>query len=46
VFCAFSSESEADRVLAVLPGIWTAWKTKSLSRHPLKSLLQNQRVVE
>jgi 4-diphosphocytidyl-2-C-methyl-D-erythritol kinase len=46
VFCAFSSESEADRVLAVLPGIWTAWKTKALSRHPLKSLLQNQRVVE
>jgi 4-diphosphocytidyl-2-C-methyl-D-erythritol kinase len=46
VFCAVSSESEADRVLAVVPHIWTAWKTKALSRHPLKSLLQNQGVVE
>jgi 4-diphosphocytidyl-2-C-methyl-D-erythritol kinase len=46
VFCAVSSESEADRVLAVVPPIWTAWKTKALSRHPLKSLLQNQGVVE
>jgi 4-diphosphocytidyl-2-C-methyl-D-erythritol kinase len=46
VFCAFSSESEADRVLAAVPAIWTAWKTKALSQHPLKSLLQNQGVVE
>jgi 4-diphosphocytidyl-2-C-methyl-D-erythritol kinase len=46
VFCAFSSESEVDRVLAMVPAAWTAWKAKSLSRHPLKSLLQNQRVVE
>jgi 4-diphosphocytidyl-2-C-methyl-D-erythritol kinase len=42
VFCAFSSESEADRVLGQVPGTWTAWKAKSLSSHPLKSLLQNQ----
>jgi 4-diphosphocytidyl-2-C-methyl-D-erythritol kinase len=46
VFCAFSSESEADRVLGQVPGTWNAWKAKSLSTHPLKSLLQNQRVVE
>jgi 4-diphosphocytidyl-2-C-methyl-D-erythritol kinase len=46
VFCAFSSESEADRVLASVPAIWNAWKAKSLNRHPLKSLLQNQGVVE
>jgi 4-diphosphocytidyl-2-C-methyl-D-erythritol kinase len=46
VFCAFSSEREADRVLAQIGGTWRAWKAKSLSRHPLKSLLQNQSVVE
>ncbi|MFL6675414.1 MAG: 4-(cytidine 5'-diphospho)-2-C-methyl-D-erythritol kinase [Massilia sp.] len=46
VFCAFSSESEADRVLAMVPPAWTAWKAKSLSSHPLKSLLQTQGVVE
>ena len=46
VFCAFSSESEADQVLAKVPGVWNAWKAKSLNSHPLKSLLQNQRVVE
>jgi 4-diphosphocytidyl-2-C-methyl-D-erythritol kinase len=46
VFCAFSSESEADRVLGLVPGVWTAWKAKSLSSHPLKSLLHNHRVVE
>jgi 4-diphosphocytidyl-2-C-methyl-D-erythritol kinase len=46
VFCAFSSESEADRVLGLVPGVWSAWKARSLSSHPLKSLLHNQRVVE
>ena len=43
VFCAFSSEDAADRVLATMPRKWTAWKAKSLKSHPLmKSLLQNQ----
>jgi 4-diphosphocytidyl-2-C-methyl-D-erythritol kinase len=42
VFCAFSSESEADRVLSNVPQRWQAWKAKSLARHPLKSLLQKQ----
>ncbi len=46
VFCAFSSESEADRVLGDMPGVWTAWKAKSLATHPLKSLLHNCPVVE
>ena len=46
VFCAFSSESEADRVLGLVPGVWTAWKAKSLATHPLKSLLHNHPVVE
>jgi 4-diphosphocytidyl-2-C-methyl-D-erythritol kinase len=42
VFCAFSSESEADRVLSNVPQYWQAWKAKSLASHPLKSLLQTQ----
>ncbi|OON59822.1 4-(cytidine 5'-diphospho)-2-C-methyl-D-erythritol kinase [Massilia sp. KIM] len=43
VFCAFSSEEAADRVLASVPKHWLAWKAKSLEKHPLmKSLLQNQ----
>ncbi|WP_020653644.1 4-(cytidine 5'-diphospho)-2-C-methyl-D-erythritol kinase [Massilia niastensis] len=46
VFSAFASERDADHVLALVPGKWKAWKAKSLMRHPLKSLLQNQRVIE
>ncbi|MGH8855928.1 MAG: 4-(cytidine 5'-diphospho)-2-C-methyl-D-erythritol kinase, partial [Telluria sp.] len=46
VFCAFSSEREADQVLAQVPGIWRAWKAHSLPSHPMKSLLQNQAVME
>jgi 4-diphosphocytidyl-2-C-methyl-D-erythritol kinase len=46
VFCALSSESKADDVLARVPMHWRAWKVKSLTQHPLKSLLQNDRVVE
>ena len=46
VFCAFSSECEADRVLALVPAggstAWRAWKAQSLLSHPIKSLLQNQ----
>lgn len=45
VFSAFSSESQADDVLARVPAKWKAWKAKSLTTHPLKSLLQNQAVV-
>jgi 4-diphosphocytidyl-2-C-methyl-D-erythritol kinase len=40
VFCAFASEGEADRVLSNMPPIWTAWKARSLARHPLQALLQ------
>lgn len=36
VFCAFSSEDAADRVLAQVPGKWTAWKAKSLQKHPMR----------
>jgi 4-diphosphocytidyl-2-C-methyl-D-erythritol kinase len=42
VFCAFSSESEADVVLAQVPACWRAWKAKALAQHPMKSLLQKR----
>jgi 4-diphosphocytidyl-2-C-methyl-D-erythritol kinase len=40
VFSAFSSEQEAEQVLKQVPAKWTAWKTRSLRKHPMKSLLQ------
>ncbi|GAA5025138.1 4-(cytidine 5'-diphospho)-2-C-methyl-D-erythritol kinase [Massilia kyonggiensis] len=40
VFCAFSTEQEAERVLTQVPGQWRAWKAKALQRHPMKMLLQ------
>jgi 4-diphosphocytidyl-2-C-methyl-D-erythritol kinase len=40
VFCAFSTEQEAERVLKQVPDRWRAWKAKALQRHPMKSLLQ------
>ena len=39
-FCAFSSESECDAVLAEMPTVWRAWKARSLARHPLQAVLQ------
>lgn len=44
VFCAFSSEQEAERVLQHVPTKWKAWKIKSLTQHPMKSLLQINRL--
>ena len=46
VFCAFSSESEAAAVLAMVPRIWAAWKAQSLQRHPMFALLQVGSVIE
>jgi 4-diphosphocytidyl-2-C-methyl-D-erythritol kinase len=40
VFCAFSSEQEAERVVQQVPAKWKAWKAKALTRHPMKTLLQ------
>jgi len=40
VFCAFSTEQEAEQVLKQVPARWRAWKAKALQRHPMKSLLQ------
>ncbi len=40
VFCAFSTEHEAEQVLTQVPARWKAWKAKALQRHPMKSLLQ------
>lgn len=45
VFCAFSSEGEADEVLSKMPPVWTAWKARSLARHPLQALLQVEGVI-
>ncbi|MCC6069412.1 4-(cytidine 5'-diphospho)-2-C-methyl-D-erythritol kinase [Massilia sp. GCM10020059] len=46
VFCAFSTESEADEVLSDVPAVWTAWKAKSLARHPLAEVLQVDGVID
>ncbi|MDN4055746.1 4-(cytidine 5'-diphospho)-2-C-methyl-D-erythritol kinase [Massilia sp. YIM B02763] len=40
VFCAFSSEQEAEQVLKQVPVRWKAWKAKALTKHPMKTLLQ------
>jgi 4-diphosphocytidyl-2-C-methyl-D-erythritol kinase len=45
VFCAFSTESEAGEVLSNVPAVWTAWKAKSLARHPLAEVLQVDGVI-
>ena len=46
VFCAFSSEPEAEAVLARVPRRWGAWKAKALQYHPMHALLQVSRVIE
>jgi 4-diphosphocytidyl-2-C-methyl-D-erythritol kinase len=46
VFCAFSTESEAEQVVAQTPPGWRAWKAKSLARHPLEAVLQGAAVIE
>ncbi len=42
VFCAFSTEQEAEQVLKQVPARWRAWKAKALQRHPMKIALANQ----
>ena len=42
VFCAFSTEQEAEQVLKLVPARWRAWKAKALTRHPMKIALANQ----
>lgn len=46
VFCAFSTEREADEVAAKVPSVWTAWKAQALARHPLQVVLQVSSVIE
>lgn len=46
VFCAFSTEREADAVRTQVPAVWTAWKAKSLAVHPLRAVLQDAGVIE
>jgi 4-diphosphocytidyl-2-C-methyl-D-erythritol kinase len=40
VFSAFSTEQEAEQVVRQVPAKWMAWKARSLTKHPMKSLLQ------
>jgi 4-diphosphocytidyl-2-C-methyl-D-erythritol kinase len=40
VFGAFSTEQEAEQVVQQIPAKWKAWKARSLTKHPMKSLLQ------
>ena len=35
VFCAFSTQEEADEVLSNVPPHWSAWKAKALQQHPM-----------
>jgi 4-diphosphocytidyl-2-C-methyl-D-erythritol kinase len=46
VFCAFPDEAAAGAVLAEVPPKWRAWKAASLQRHPMRALLQVERVIE
>jgi 4-diphosphocytidyl-2-C-methyl-D-erythritol kinase len=46
VFCAFSSESEADTVRRQVPLVWQAWIAPALAQHPLRAVLQASEVVE
>jgi len=39
VFCAFADEGQADAVLERAQGVWTAWKAKTLKRHPVFDML-------
>jgi len=39
VFGAFSTKEDADEVLSNVPSVWSAWKAKALSRHPLITML-------
>ena len=46
VFCAFSSESEAEVVRQQVPAVWQAWSAPALARHPLQAVLQAAVVIE
>ncbi|HEY0063514.1 MAG TPA: 4-(cytidine 5'-diphospho)-2-C-methyl-D-erythritol kinase [Telluria sp.] len=46
VFCAFSSEREADAVVQQVPSVWRAWQARALAVHPLKAVLQEAGVIE
>jgi 4-diphosphocytidyl-2-C-methyl-D-erythritol kinase len=39
VFCPFTQEDQADRVLEKVPKRWKAWKAKGLAQHPLAYLV-------
>ena len=41
VFCAFTEEHDADKVLKSVPSQWKAWKAKAMQEHPLAGLLES-----
>lgn len=41
VFCAFTEEHDADKVLKSVPVQWKAWKAKAMQEHPLAGLLES-----
>ncbi|MGB7192632.1 MAG: 4-(cytidine 5'-diphospho)-2-C-methyl-D-erythritol kinase [Collimonas pratensis] len=41
VFCAFTEEHDADKVLKSVPFQWKAWKAKAMQEHPLAGLLES-----
>ena len=41
VFCGFTEEHEADKVLQLVPSQWKAWKAKAMQEHPLAGLLKS-----
>ncbi|NKI71857.1 4-(cytidine 5'-diphospho)-2-C-methyl-D-erythritol kinase [Collimonas pratensis] len=41
VFCAFTEEHDADKVLKLVPSQWKAWKAKAMQEHPLAGLLES-----
>jgi 4-diphosphocytidyl-2-C-methyl-D-erythritol kinase len=40
VFCGFSNEDTANKVLAQVPKQWVAWKAKALQQHPMNMWMQ------
>jgi 4-diphosphocytidyl-2-C-methyl-D-erythritol kinase len=40
VYCAFADEASAQEIQRQVPGKWTSWAAKALSRHPMENLLQ------
>ena len=42
VFCGFSQEEQADKVLKLVPSHWKAWKATAMQEHPLAGFLDHE----